>query len=199
MSKTNYPGIDYGLGKTNRNTATGIRYGVIHSNAISPDAFEDIVQHGTDVDYKEAVAELKSKLRSVLSDYLSDYKRSKDKPSKLDEAVGSCWEMIADDFDDSYENPGDCTRYWYDREGYKISVASDGDMFIEDSPYFTYAQFCSPCAPGACYLASPLDEPVEANKCYCLAADWFEDNVAPYPVYSVATGKLVASDNSFTK
>jgi hypothetical protein len=31
---TSYPGIDYGLGTTNRNPATGIRYGVIHAREL---------------------------------------------------------------------------------------------------------------------------------------------------------------------
>lgn len=62
-------------------------------------------------------------------------------------------------------------------------------MFILASPYFTHAQFCSPCAPGACYLLSPTDK--TGPKAYCLNHDWFEGDKAPYPVWEVATGKLV--------
>jgi len=38
----------------------------------------------------------------------------------------------------------------------------------------------------------------EGVKTYCLGADWFENERAPYPVYSVATGELVcaAADES---
>jgi hypothetical protein len=82
----------------------------------------------------------------------------------------------------------------YIQEGYKLRQgADDSDIFVLESPFFTFAQFCSPCAPGACYLRNPLDEPSEDNKCYCLGHDWFEDKKAPYQVYSVATGTLVKS------
>jgi len=81
----------------------------------------------------------------------------------------------------------------------------DCDIFVIKSPFFTYAQFCSPCAPGACYLGNPLDEPVtldhetrEAtvnypnNRCYCFGEDWFDDEEpCPYPIFRVDTGELV--------
>jgi hypothetical protein len=80
----------------------------------------------------------------------------------------------------------------YKREGYHAHQSQDDcDIWIEKSPYFTYAQFCSPCAPGACYLRNDLSEPNEDNKAYCFGHDWFEDGKAPYPVYSVETGELV--------
>ena len=193
MSKTNYAGIDYsGPGSTvNRNPETGIRYGVIHSNRVSPDAFEEIIQNGTDEDYEAWLRELKGELRSALKDYFSDYKWGDEKKSKLDNAVENAFDAISDDL--NYDsNGGDCTRYSYEKDGLKIQTASDGDMFVIESPFFTYAQYCSPCAPGACYLMSPLEEPTERNKCYCLPGDWFDDDQPPpYPIWEVATGKLV--------
>jgi hypothetical protein len=56
------------------------------------------------------------------------------------------------------------------------------------SPYYTYANYCSPCVPGA----GNLDDIVEGEvKTYCFGHDWFEEEKAPYPVYSVATGELI--------
>ena len=99
-----------------------------------------------------------------------------------------------------------------DDTGLIASCGSDGDIFVIHSPYFTFAQFCSPCAPGACHLSNPLDmtedeiahanckadisNPSEFlnNKCYCFGHEWFwdtDDERAPYPVYSVETGELV--------
>lgn len=189
METTNYPGIDYAAGQAvNRNIKTGLRFGVIHQNKISPEAFDDIVTNGTDGDfeaYQDDIREaVKSALESALSDYLSDHDIASVVEAAQDAAVENCG--------DCYESGGDCTRYEYNADGYSIQTASDGDMFIKESPFFTYAQFCSPCAPGACYLSSPLDAPVEGNKCYCLGKDWF-DEIIPcrYPVYSVATGELV--------
>lgn len=48
MSKTtNYPGQDYSAGQPiNRNLNTGIRYGIIPSSDVNPDALEDIYSHG---------------------------------------------------------------------------------------------------------------------------------------------------------
>ena len=54
---------------------------------------------------------------------------------------------------------------------------------ILKSDYYTHAQFCSPCVPGAGNLDSPCDS---GEKAYCLGHDWFEDGIAPYPVYRVS-------------
>jgi hypothetical protein len=72
--------------------------------------------------------------------------------------------------------------------------ADDPDIWVQKSPYYTYAQFCSPCAPGAIYLLNELDTtdgPMEENKGYCLGPEWFENGVAPYTIYRVADGTIV--------
>ena len=66
----------------------------------------------------------------------------------------------------------------------------DPDIFVLKSKYYTWAQFCSPCAPGAGYLTSFTD-PEVGVKTYCFGHDWFENERAPYPVYSVETNELV--------
>ena len=195
MKTTNYPGIDYAAGQpVNRNLETGLRYGIIPSHSVNPDALEDIYSNGTDEDFETFKSEVKKALRGALSDYFSDYKRSTG-DSSLDAAVENAFDAISDDL--NCESTGDCTRCSYESDGYKLQSASDGAMqnlWVLESPYFTYAQFCSPCAPGACYLNSPLGEPAEANKCYCLGHDWFNaDSPCPYPVYSIKTGELVTA------
>lgn len=74
--------------------------------------------------------------------------------------------------------------------GYQAHTDDYGDIFVMRSPYFTYAQFCSPCAPGACYLRNPCP-PNLNNRAYCFGHDWFDEGEAPYPVYSIETGKEV--------
>jgi len=138
------------------------------------------VQNGTDTDYRDYIDAVKQSLRSTLDDYFSDMKWTGRTTSKLDDAVESAFDSISDDIGDSYQGTGDCTRYEYEKDGYKLQVASDGDIFVIESPFVTYAQFCSPCAPGACYLASPLESHVEGNQCYCLGPDWFDDD-CPMP------------------
>lgn len=83
----------------------------------------------------------------------------------------------------------------FEDEDYFIhQTTDDPDIWIERSPYFTYAQFCSPCAPGAVYLLNELDTtdgPLEDNRGYCLGPEWFEDGVTPYTVYRVSDGSIV--------
>ncbi len=190
MNTTNYAGIDYGLGKSN--VDTGIRFGVIPSNSLSPDASDDVWQNGTDLDYEDYITQVKAALESALCDYFSGYSSKPDhKDSPLDRAVENAFDAISDNIGDRYESTGDCSRMDYERAGLHVRSDSGGDLWVFESPFFTYAQFCSPCAPGACYLRNPLDEPNDNNKAYCLGHDWFDGGVAPYPVYSVATGELV--------
>jgi hypothetical protein len=86
-------------------------------------------------------------------------------------------------FDDDFEPYYDCEdcdnedcdceplSYFCDTEDLKAECSTDTyEITIYHSKYFTYAQFCSPCCPGACNL---------------------DHNQAPYPIYEVATGKRV--------
>lgn len=145
-------GIDYGLGKTNIDPDTGIRFGVIPANDLGSSWFE-----ASDAEYAE---------------------------SEDEEAEPICFS--------------------FKEEGYKAFQSyEDSDVFIEESPFFTYAQFCSPCAPGACYLRHPVD--TNGPKAYCFAPDWFnvgngedvtgeyegEKTSCPYPVYRVSDGECI--------
>lgn len=167
MPATNHTGIDYSLGKTNIDLDCGIRYGVISQNQV---------------------------LQAWCDSSIPDYgpllcPNCGTEFDSGDDTCSSCGQEIDIDDDMLCENP---FSFNYKEDGYDaVSSGDDGDIFILKSNFFTYAQFCSPCAPGACYLMNFLSEQVENNKCYCFGHDWFEDGKAPYPVYSVQTGKLV--------
>ena len=140
-------GIDYGMGQTNVDLDTGIRYGVIHQHEVlqawadeSDPVYPECEDHG-------------------------------------DDCPDDC---------DSLEM-ADPIAFTYDSEGYLCEAGDQGDIFVMKSPYFTRAQYCSPCAPGACYLTNPIES---GDRAYCFGPDWFEDG-SPYPIYSVETGKLV--------
>ena len=142
---TDYAGIDYGLGKSNIDIETGVRYGVINQ-------------------------------RHVLQAWADN-----SEPYYGDEPEN-------EEDDDGY----DCAEpisHFYSKDGFAAECSSDdGDIFVTKSPFYTHAQFCSPCAPGAGYLTNPCKT---GPKCYCFGHDWFEDGKAPYSVFRVDDGTFV--------
>lgn len=157
-------GIDYGLGKTNIDHETGIRYGVIPMNDLgefSWESFEPVYgpEHCPVCGNELLMGEEKDYTCDACQvDYWSD--------ELFSEPIG--WALDDNEYVAEYDD--------------------HGDVFILESPYFTYAQFCSPCAPGAGYLRNHTPGGV---KTYCFGHDWFDGGEAPYPVYSVETGELV--------
>ena len=156
-------GIDYGLGQSNIDKDTSIRFGVIPAHE-APYWYE-----GSEPIYLYACPQCGVEAL------------------ECPDACESCGYEFNDDFD--MLEPF-CFEYTGD--GYRCFQSSDeSDIFIEKSEYYTYAELCSPCAPGACYLLNPLTDPDPDNKCYCFGHDWFDDEKAPYPVYSVKTDEIV--------
>lgn len=181
-------GIDYGMGKQNIDNETGIRFGFIPMNDLASWAWDDIESHGTDLDFEDHKDQLKKDLSSAINNVLDEY--GHDRNNDSDELAGEIVENL--EWDNYQGSQGDCTRYLYEHDGYKVQVCGDGDAFVLKSPYYTNAPFCSPCAPGAGYLR---DGSAEGDcKAYCMGHDWFEDQVAPYPVFRVDNDQLVQAD-----
>jgi hypothetical protein len=193
-------GIDYGMGQTNVDHETGIRYGVISMHEITQ-AWCD----SSDSDYgpascpkcgNEAVDE-----DTAINAVREEQARSGEPVTDIDDVVfeplhaGSCADHYCADCgvlfgsDEAYGD--EAIGHNLDDGEYKATQGGDdSDVFVLKSPYYTKAAYCSPCAPGACHLAHP-DE--DGDRAYCFGHDWFEGGVAPYPVYEVATGKLVVA------
>jgi len=168
MESTNYKGIDYGMGQSNIDLETGIRYGIIPSHSIGQAWYDE-----AEVNYPIACPHCGSDMDEI-----------PDEETKCND----CQETISED-DFMELEPA---SWFVNGEGYLAEQSrDDSDIFICKSPFYTFAQFCSPCAPGACHLDNPLTSPDPYNKCYCFGHDWFEDGKAPYPIYSIETGKLV--------
>lgn len=164
-------GIDYGMGQTNVGK-DGIRFGVINMNDLSQWAWEDV-----ESDYGEPTC-------GHCGNEVTD-----DIPEDSPDQTGEYWCAHCEHFLDSEDVYGDePIGHTIDTDGIKAQIDTDGDAFVLESPYFTRAAFCSPCAPGACYLTSPCDD---GERCYCFGHDWFDGGAAPYPVYSVATGERI--------
>lgn len=164
--------IDYGMGLANIDREAGIRYGVISVNRLASHAWDTIASEGTDLDYAEAVENLTSELAAAIDSVLRDYAATYDK-RELAESIVENLEIES--------RSGDCVRYAYESDGLAFTVCSDGDIFVTRSPFYTLADFCSPCAPGAGYLGS------DGNvKTYCLGPNWFDgDNPMPYQCFAV--------------
>ena len=77
----------------------------------------------------------------------------------------------------------------FEDEEYIVTDCLDSELMVIKSPYYTLVQYCSPCAPGAGNLNTPIECGIKA---YCLGIEWFDEyNPCPYPIYSVATGNLI--------
>jgi hypothetical protein len=171
-------GIDYGLGKANIDPATGIRYGVISQN-------------------------------SVFEAWIDSAEPWYAKPEELEcPECETLWAASGQDWGDKVTCPecgnefevelGDLAcdepSGWTFEDGeYCLEDCLDSDIFVLKSPYYTFAQFCSPCVPGAGNLDNWVPDGV---KCYCLGHDWFEERVAPYPVYRVSDGSIVEPEGT---
>lgn len=187
-----YKGIDYGCGTTNIDKSNGIRYGVINAHALTEWIYEDFED-----DFGEPTCpKCGNELVETNDEEHGEYKYYRDcwpwyKDGEKCHHVGeyACEECgITIDGEDSYsEEPVSRTM---DKDGYKASLGSDMDIFLVKSPYYTHAQFCSPCAPGAGHLENYCPD---GPKTYCFDKDFFQDGKCPYPIYSVETNELLYS------
>lgn len=183
---TSYPGIDYsGHGAKCNRDESGIRYGIISANDMNPDALAELEPDYGDAHCPKCGNEALDCHTLKGGDALDEWERAKHECE--DYACANCEFIFGSESAFSDEPLG----HYLDSESEKITLDSSNDVWVIKSPYFTYAQFCSPCAPGACHLGSPLAEPCEANACYCLGHSWFSDNKAPYTVYAVDTGEEI--------
>ena len=155
-------GIDYGKGQTNIDFMTGIRFGVIPGNSVHHWQEESLPWYGPPC-CPICGEELES------DDCTSCPHCGDDIDSNI------IWDDV---------NP----QSWY-IENEEITAEEDdsGDIFVLRSEYYTYAQYCSPCAPGAVYLLNPT---IGGARGYCFGHDWFASGVAPYPVYRVSDDSL---------
>jgi hypothetical protein len=177
---TSYPGINYsGDMTTNRDTETGIRYGVIRQNQVDHGVFFESAEPA----YPEPEVECPCCGATRV-------------PRELDaDMCCPCgWDLT-----EALERAGEYLEsvgMTLTTPEYQAHSDEVGDIFITRSPYFTFAQFCSPCCPGACHLENPLDEEFMDNRCYCFGHEFFEDNMAPYKVFSVLTGLEVKPEST---
>lgn len=176
MRQTGYAGIDYSLGRSNVDPANGIHFGVIGQNAIMPEAMDDVeYDYGKPTCWKCDNEAIRSDDASIADADWNDGK---------DYACAACEHCFWSE--DAF---GDEPIGWiYEQYGYALTQCLDNDIFVLKSRYYTFAQYCSPCVPGAGNLESPCEN---GPKTYCLGHDWFDGGKAPYTVYSVEDDSIV--------
>ena len=156
---------------TNYDEKTGIRYGVISPHSISGDCMYDLYEgpNSTDPWYESGIEEIKNQHSGEPEESIEEY---------------------IQEFSDHYENP-DGSMDYSDNE-YTLHVSGDNfGIFVMKSPYYTYCRGCSPCAPGAGDLDSPVDisqkDEITGNywlssngKTLCLGPEWFDKSDDQY-------------------
>lgn len=180
-------GIDYGLGTTNIDPATSIRYGVISQHSLCQEALNDSLEP----DYGDpSCPECGG---SVLS--ADEVKRSELWTRRMDRAGtrgGFDYACLAcrKGLPSEWCFPEEAVDWTVDGGAeYDIQTCLDTDLMVTRSPFYTRGMFCSPCVPGGVSLDSPVDGGARA---YCLGHEWFEDGVAPYPVFRVSDDSVVS-------
>lgn len=162
-------GIDYGMGRTNVDVKTGIRFGVIAHNDVGQSWYDESEGQYGDPNCPSCGSAVTDEDDRCEKGF---YCESCDKSHWTEE----CY-------------PDEPYSFTYDKRGYEAEQTQDSPyIFVLKSPYFTRAKFCSPCMPGAGDLGSPSKDGIET---YCFGHDMFDSGRAPYPVYDVETKKRV--------
>lgn len=181
MKRSDDPGIDYsGIGGTcNRDRETGIRYGIISQESVSCYTIEDILSNGDDLGFAHMKQEAKDAVARAIASAIDDYGQIGDPDELAHEIIENSVEWH--DCDES-------GPYAFEEGDLKVQTTSDNNLWVFKSPFYTRAQFCSPCVPGAGNLDTFCPD---GPKTYCLPADWFEDGKAPYDIWCAKTDDIL--------
>lgn len=174
--------IDYGMGLTNIDNATGIRYGVISQHSLASwfyDSFE--------ADYGPATCPKCGDDAMSHADVEADTDEWESAEHECADYACTACEYV---FGSESAYPEEPRGHSLNEDGYRAIDCLDSDVMLLASPFYTRAPFCSPCVPGAgnlddaCTSTEPVNEDWE--KTYCFGHEWFEDGIAPYRVFCVA-------------
>jgi hypothetical protein len=175
---------------SNYDEKTGIHYGVISPNSICQETLSDLCGKSTDTIYEESKTDFTDSLKNILNDNGFSI-------GQIDEVLTPA----IDCFNENYQN--DNHGYEYEDTEYTLHISDDNfGIFVIRSPFYTFTKQCSPCAPGAGDLDSPISkQEYDAGdhnafmygtvKAYCLPKEFFDDEYAkiPYRYYRVTDDK----------
>lgn len=168
MKGTEYPGTNYALGSTsNLDIHTNIRYGIINANA---QGLSEWLWESIEAEYDPYCPHCGNQLEDDWED--QEYETAHP-------LCPHCTSMINTDWGEQYGD--EPSRQVINDADYEGIVDDHNDIIVFKSPYYTYAQFCSPCAPGACHLENPFSPQVPTPfdvgtpESRQVAADWLEE------------------------
>ena len=181
-------GIDYGLGQSNIDQETGIRYGVISQHSLT-----EWLDERLENDYGSPTCPKCGNAAHDLDgvDNTEDMDTWEYGRGYADYYCESCKYV----FDNSEAYPDEAIGQYLDSAEYQLSSVLDSDLMVLKSPYYTYACYCSPCVPGAGDLDSPLPKE-EGIKVYCLDKTWFDNEHCQYSYWRVSDNTLVYDLNT---
>ena len=156
----------------NTNLETAIRFGVLSVRRVNPYfAYTDFYNHAESIPWNETTEELKELINSI--QMFAD-EHGLDQKQEVEDLHQNILSDLSNHWDDS-EDP-----MIYKDDEYTIILTGDrAEFFIQESPYITFAPPCSPCAPGAAYLAD-ADDGISGLPAYCLPKKFFPNEKAPY-------------------
>lgn len=166
----------------NHDPLTGIAYGIICQYDMSPEVLNDF-----EPDYGKPDEAECPECGTVISGDVGEWGDSI--------TCGACGEVFELELPECSEP----CAHTYEGDGLVLVLDDSGDVWIFKSPYYTIAEKCSPCAPGAGYLRSDGRKPTSSSmgapeKTYALPGNFFDDGIAPYPLWSVETDMKVIEE-----
>lgn len=175
-------GIDYSMGTANFDKETGIHYGAISQDSVMGEVLSEM-----EFDYGDPTC---PECMSTVVDFDDDTHENYKQFSR------GCWDYACENcaliFDGEDVYPEDPLGMYIEDKDYTVVSCLDNDLMVINSPYYTYAQYCSPCVPGAGNIDNPLHKD-DGIKTYCLGKDFFDEySPLPYVVYRVSDNAVVA-------
>jgi len=162
-----YIGIDYGLGMSNIDETTGIRFGVISQNSLDCEAMNEIWTDGA----------VYRPFCPHCGDDLSKRRNGNNDRIEIEDGMAcpACKKTI-EYSDHCYGDEPSFIEYHETTPDGEIVIIDclDSDLMITKSPFYTLAPYCSPCCPGA----GNLDDSTGRSgvKTYCLPIDFFDSD-----------------------
>jgi len=215
---------------TNIDPETGIHYGVISQSSIDPEALDEMFDDSRDLAYEQAVEQMKDELaaaskdqyiprvsltgrRRAFEDIVEEIGIRQPWREQMVQELLDCepgdrdalFDIVDQEFCDNFLHEI-CESFLYEQKGYKLTHCLHFDIFILQSPYYTYAPSCSPCVPNVGNLNSrrklkDIEDPnylerqcgaLGIFKTYCLGPEWFDqESPCPYPAWRIADNYLI--------